>query len=125
MAGKVADASVVAAVAFQEPRAEEAVALLKGGPLYAPELLAYELASVARKKALAHPQDRARIVEALRLGLELELEWVGVDAVEVAELALDLGITAYDAAYVWVARRFDARLATFDAVLRKAAGARG
>lgn len=124
MPGKVADASVVAALVFQEPRAEEAVALLREGPLYAPELLAYELASIARKKAIAHPQDRARIMEALRAGLDLELEWTGVDAVDVAELALDLGVTAYDAAYLWVARRFGARLATFDEKLKKAAGAR-
>ena len=44
MAARVVDASVLAAKVFGEPRADEADALLQGADLYAPELLAYELA---------------------------------------------------------------------------------
>ena len=56
MAAKVVDASVLGALLFGEPRAEEAFSLLKGCDLYAPPLLAYELTSIARKKALKHPE---------------------------------------------------------------------
>ena len=55
MPAKVADASVMAAIYFEEPRAEEARYLIKGDQLYEPILLAYELANVARQKILAIP----------------------------------------------------------------------
>jgi hypothetical protein len=38
---KVVDASVLAALAFGEPRADEAASLLSGADLYAPDLLPY------------------------------------------------------------------------------------
>ena len=47
MPGKVADASVVAAMAFEEPNASEAAALVEGSDLTAPTILHHELASVA------------------------------------------------------------------------------
>ncbi len=40
MPARVVDASVVAAIAFAEPRAQEALALLGTDDLYAPSLLA-------------------------------------------------------------------------------------
>ena len=43
----VGDASVIAVIAFAEPRADEAEALLEDADLSAPTLLAYELTSVA------------------------------------------------------------------------------
>ncbi|GBD32964.1 hypothetical protein HRbin33_01940 [bacterium HR33] len=55
MPAKVADASVLAAIAFGEPRAEEATSLLQDAILHEPALLAYELTSVAQKKALRYP----------------------------------------------------------------------
>ena len=51
MPAKVVDASVLAAVAFGEPRTDEAAALLLGADLYAPDLLPYEMASIALKKS--------------------------------------------------------------------------
>lgn len=39
--------------------------------LYAPALLAYELASVARKKTLNYPDQRLGLQEALHVGLRL------------------------------------------------------
>ena len=50
MPGNVADASLLAAVAFGEPQAADAVALIGDGDLHEPILLGYELASAARKK---------------------------------------------------------------------------
>ena len=51
MPAKVVDASVIAAIVFQESRAVEAELLLKETDLCAPTLLAYELTNVALKKA--------------------------------------------------------------------------
>lgn len=121
MPGKVADASVLGALIFQEPRSQEAMALLSHGPIYAPTLLSYELASIARKKILKQPNDRLKIFGALRIGLAMDITWVEADAAALAELSLDLKVTAYDAAYLWVARRLGAQLATFDERLKSAA----
>lgn len=110
----VADASVLGALFFGEPRAQEARELLKGAELFEPTLLPYELASVARKKILAYPPQRAAIFQALRTGLSLDMRWVDVDQASAVELALETGLTAYDAAYVWVSRLCGAPLLTFD-----------
>lgn len=59
MPDKVADASVLAAVIFREPRSDEARALLSGAELCEPLLLAYELTSIARKKALQQLEYRS------------------------------------------------------------------
>ena len=52
---KVADTSVIAAIAFKESRAHEARALLGSSVIVAPTLLGYELANVARTKSLKAP----------------------------------------------------------------------
>lgn len=52
---------------------------------------------------------------ALRSGLGVEA--VSVDADAVVELALSTGLTAYDASYLWLARRFGADLVTLDKAL--------
>jgi len=121
MAVRVADASILAALIFQEPRRNEAESLLRGADLYAPTLLPYELASIARKKSSKCPGKRPRILEALRNALAMDISLVNTDAVEVAALALDKGLTVYDAAYLWLARSLGAELLTFDHNLRSAA----
>ncbi|MFI5387588.1 MAG: hypothetical protein ACHQ50_15885 [Fimbriimonadales bacterium] len=45
---------------------------------------------------------------------------VDASAVVAADLAVRLGLTAYDAAYVWVAHSLDAELVTLDRRLEKA-----
>lgn len=117
---KVADASVVAARAFGEPRADEAERLLESADLFAPQLLAYELTNVARKKALQFPNDVSAIEQGFRWALMLDIQWVDVDHQAVLALALEKGITAYDASYLYVARSLGAPLVTFDAALRAA-----
>ena len=121
MPASVVDTSVLAAIAFQEPRAEEAIALLRDRDLYAPALLAYELTSVAYKKSLRYPQDRTALSEALELALATDLHWVDVDHPRVLRMALDTGITTYDASYLYLSRALDAPLVTFDERLRSAA----
>lgn len=120
MPAKVVDASVLGALIFGEPRAEEALALLKGVELYAPPLLAYELTSVARKKALKHPLLREKLQQALDIGLSLDINWTEVDHVAVLRLALETKLTTYDASYLYLARSLDLPLATFDKRLRAA-----
>ena len=124
MADKVVDASVLGAVAFGEPRADEAAALLDRAALHAPGLLAYEIASIARRKIVLAPSSRDLIVAALEDALALDLTWWEVDQAAVADLALALGITTYDASYLHLARRIGAELVTFDEALASAARAR-
>ena len=120
MPGKVVDASVIAAIAFQESTALEAEALLEGSDLAAPLLLGFELANIARNKAQRDPHRletiRAGLIEALRL----EIQWEEVDHFAVLELALETGLTAYDASYLYLARTLGLPLVTFDQQLQAA-----
>ncbi len=120
MPAKVVDASVVAAWCFREPRASEALMLIRETDLHAPLLLAYELTSIARKKTIAYPEKAALIEEALRTALALPIHWSDVDHVAVMRLALDTNLTTYDACYLYVARKTGIALVTFDESLKKA-----
>ena len=120
MAAEVVDPSVLGAFLFQEARAEEAASLLENTELFEPELLAHELASIARKKALRHPELRAEILQAFEVGLSLNVHWVRVDQIAIVELALETGLTTCDASYLYLARTLDIPLVTFDEELRSA-----
>ena len=120
MPGKVVDVSVIAAIAFQETRALEAQAILEGADLAAPHLLGYELANVARNKTLRNPQILETIREGLLGALQLEIQWQEVDHLAVLELALETGLTAYDATYLYVAQTLGIPLVTFDQQLQAA-----
>ena len=124
MPASVVDTSVLAAIAFQEPRAEEAVALLRvsGAELYAPLLTTYELTSVAYKKSLRYPQYRAALSNALEVALAMEVRWVDVDHLGVLCVALDCGLTTYAASYLYLSRFLGVPLITFDEELHAAAG---
>lgn len=120
MPAKVVDASVLGVLLFGEPGAAEAFSLLQGADLYAPSLLDYELTSIARRKTLKHPEQRAQIQQALRLGLALDLKRVSVDHELALEISLQTGLTTYDASYLALARALGAPLVTFDQRLRAA-----
>ncbi len=120
MAAKVVDASVIAAWCFREPRASEALAIVRETDLHAPLLLTYELTSIARKKAIAYPEKISLIEKALRTALALPVHWSDVDHLAVMRLALDTNLTTYDACYLYVARKVGISLATFDESLEKA-----
>ncbi len=111
---KVVDASVVGALAFGEPRAEEALSLLEGARLYAPVLLDYELAGIARKKVLRYPERRGELLQALELALSLDIRRVDVDHLAAVELSLQTGLTTRDATYLHLARAMGVPLVTFD-----------
>jgi predicted nucleic acid-binding protein len=117
----VVDASVLAAVLFLEPEAEQARTLLLPFHLHAPTLLPYELANVAANKL------RRDEVPAPALAACLA-EW-GVTLVDLTEvppdgafeLAARWRLTAYDAAYLWLAAELRVPLLTFDRRLGEAA----
>ena len=120
MPAKVVDASVVAAWCFREPRAQEAMKIMRQTELYAPLLLAYELTSIARKKAIAYPENAGQIEEALHTALSLPIRWSNVDYIAVMRLALQVNLTTYDACYLYLAQKSGVPLATFDENLEKA-----
>lgn len=118
---EVVDASAVAALLYGEPDAERVAGRLTGARLAAPSLLRYELASVYLKKAARYPEQRAALLGALRLLPRLGVEEVQVPADEMGRLARETGLSAYDAAYLWLARRLHAPLVTLDDRLGDAA----
>ncbi|MBI4289420.1 MAG: type II toxin-antitoxin system VapC family toxin [Chloroflexi bacterium] len=122
MPARVVDASVMAAWCFREPRAQEALRLIGDAELYAPLLLAYELASIARRKAVAYPEKLRVLGDALRTALLLPIHWMDVDHVSVLGLAMTTNLTTYDASYLYVARVLGVPLVTFDERLARAAG---
>jgi predicted nucleic acid-binding protein len=121
MPDKVVDASVIAALAFLESRAEEARDLLRNATLFAPEILPYELASVALKKARALPSRRFDIVSGLRDALALGVRLIPMAPLELLELSLETNLSVYDAAYLQIARQLGCTLVTFDAKLERQA----
>ena len=116
----VIDASVVAAALFDETGAEAALSWMRGRRLCAPHLLDCEIANVALSK-MRQGFDAGAVREAMRMHARAELDRYPVDVVEVVELASRAQLSAYDAAYLWLARTLGAPLATFDAKLGAAA----
>jgi predicted nucleic acid-binding protein len=114
----VVDASVVAAVFFEEQAQAEALALLHGRSLVAPYLLDHEMASVALRKGRP---SAARLEEALDAYSRLPVERHPIEVLAVVRLAARYRLTAYDAAYLWLAESLAIPLATFDASLGAAA----
>ena len=114
MPGKVVDASVLGAVVFGEPRANEARSLIAGADLYEPVLLAYELASIARKKIGLYPDQKDVILLALEESLGMAIHWVDLVHPTVVDVALETGLTTYDASYLYSARFLGMPLVTFD-----------
>jgi len=121
----VVDASAFAAFVFQEPEAGAIAARLNGASLFAPTLLKFELASVARKKMRTQPLRASRILVALATALEERwgIAWCDVDPIEVVLVANATGLTTYDAAYLWLAGSLGADLVTLDARLATAGAA--
>ena len=117
---RVVDASAVAAALFVEPGGVDILDRVRGCELASPSLLRYELANVCWKKIRRHPESRAELLESLRAYGRLSIAEHTVQGDEVVDLAIRLGLSGYDAAYVWVARSLGAELVTLDKRLEKA-----
>jgi len=121
MPARVVDASALAALIHAEPEAVDVAESIGDATLIAPALLPHELDSVCAKKIRANPRDRRRLLEARALADELGIALLEVDHGGVIELALETGLTAYDAAYLWLAAAHGVDLVTLDARLARAA----
>lgn len=119
----VVDASALAALAFKEPLAEAMRDRLADRRLVAPRLLAYELTNTALNKIRKHPDQEALIRGGLQGALadDFAIFWTDVEPGPVLDLAMQTGLTAYDASYLWLARQLNAELVTLDAELASAA----
>ena len=117
----VVDASVIAVIVFAEPELDLAHARLRGYTPIAPTLLDFEIANAttARLRRRAIRTDEANL--AMLDFLELPIERAEIDAAALPVLADRFGLTAYDAAYLWLAGEVRAPLAPFDARLARAA----
>jgi predicted nucleic acid-binding protein len=109
----VVDCSVLVAALFEEPEALDCTRLLGGHALHAPSLLPFEFANVARTKTRAGaPAGKVRA--ALIAFDELRIELHNVPALPLHALALGTALSAYDAAYLWLADQLQAPLSTLD-----------
>ena len=116
----VVDCSALAAWLFQEPEMDQASALLSGKTLHAPNLLPYEIVNVACKKVKAGA-NAEHIMTLLDDFAAQQLDWHAPPPQQVLALANRWSLTAYDAAYLWLAAELKAPLITFDKRLAQAA----
>jgi len=121
MPGRVLDASAVGALVFAEPDADRVEAVTTAAELLAPTLLPFEVASICRKKCRAAPEYRERFLSSLDRFAGMDMHYVEVDQVEATSLALQLAITTYDAAYVWLAIEHNGFLVPLDRDVANAA----
>lgn len=116
----VIDCSVLSAVLFEEPLRDEAVRQLAGRAMHAPTLLDHEIVSVAlSKQARGWPRDSIEL--ALQDYLVQDITLHRCNLSEQADLGRRYGLSAYDAAYLWLADALKAPLVTFDPRLAEAA----
>ena len=121
MDAEVVDASALAALLFGEPDADLVARRLADTTLLSPSLVRYELAGVCLKKMRRYPDQRVGLAAALELYSRLGVVEAEVPAAELARLAERAGVTAYDAAYLWMAEHVGAPLLTLDQELARAA----
>lgn len=115
----VVDASALVAVLMAEPEATSVSERVKGHALISTSMLPYEVANAAAQKTrrkLMTEEDARRALGDLG-GLAVRLE--PADPAAVLALALETGLTAYDASYLWLARELKADLVTLDTKLEK------
>jgi predicted nucleic acid-binding protein len=114
MADKIVDASALAALAFAEADAAEVIDEIDGHRLHAPALVIFELMNVAWKRSKKQPAATALFLKALNVLQDVGLRFRGIDQEQVVTLGLATGLTAYDAAYLWLSRALGMPLVTLD-----------
>ena len=119
MSAAVIDAWALAAVLFDEPESEPVRASVRG-PLIAPGLIRYELASVCLTKCMRFPERAADVDARHALVDALDLTLFDPDWRELPRLARRWGLSVYDAAYLQLALARRAPLVTLDARLAAA-----
>jgi predicted nucleic acid-binding protein len=122
----VSDASAVAELLLARPHADAVRGALAPHPeLHVPEHFHVEVLSVLRRYSIRKELSERR--SAIALAALEDLRTVRYPVIEMADIVWDLraGLTAYDAAYLALARRLDVRLITLDRGLAAAARADG
>ncbi|HEY1834752.1 MAG TPA: type II toxin-antitoxin system VapC family toxin [Solirubrobacteraceae bacterium] len=122
----VADASAIAELLLARPAAVEVrTALAEHPELHVPEHFHVELLSVLRRYSIRGELSELRAAEALAAVVDLRA--VRYPVIELAGAIWDLRsvLTAYDAAYLALARQLNVGLITFDRGLAKAAATDG
>ena len=117
----VIDASAAGAILFDEAGSDEVLDRIAGYDLFAPELIRNELVSIAVKKHRQRPELRSELMRALRRYSAMLIQEREVVPDAVFALAIETGLTAYDASYRWLARQLGVPLVTLDGHLAKAA----
>lgn len=121
MHAAVVDASAVAAVVFDEPEAADVVRRLTGVPLCGPRLLELELANTACSKIRRRLATADVLLADLADAGRLHVTFFDPPTDEVLTLALETGLTVYDASYLWLAVALELPLVTLDRQLARAA----
>lgn len=122
----VVDASALVEVLLAMPRAGEVrAALVEHSELHVPEHFVVEVLSALRRYAVRGELTEVRAAEA-RAALR-ELRTLAYPVIELAEEIWELreALTAYDAAYLALARRLDTGLVTLDRGLAAVAAGEG
>ncbi len=120
MTDKVVDASAVAALLFNELARDSVVERLRDASLFAPNLIAFEVANVCLKKIRAAHSQRPALLEAFSLLSELSITFESIDLREAISLAERTKLTVYDASHLWLALTLGVELVTLDAKLAQA-----
>jgi predicted nucleic acid-binding protein len=118
---KVVDASVVCAELFGEIQDRRIIERVAGNQMVAPTLLTYEVANACWKKLRRHPEQRAELLAAHVRFASLDIRQLEINLSAVVLLAEATRLSAYDAAYVWLARALGVELVSLDARLLRAA----
>ena len=118
----VVDCSVLIAVLFEEDNRALAAELMANKSRHAPYLLDHEIASVAQKKS-RNGCSPAMVAQALADYAMQEITLYPTAIQAQYQLAQRYNLSAYDAAYLWLAAELKAPLATFDEKLGTAAKA--
>ncbi len=116
----VVDCNLVAAIVFDEEKQTEALAALGGKQPVAPTLLRYEMANVAMNKLRRRECQLDEALEGLSHFDAFAIDLVEVSLAPVLNLAARYQLSAYDAAYLWLAGELRAPLLTFDSRLADA-----
>jgi predicted nucleic acid-binding protein len=117
---KVADASALAAVVFNESGRDAAERRFANAMLIAPSILPYEMASVCLKKMRAHPEETRLLINAFGAFERIPIALHKVNLADTVALAKDKKLSLYDASYLWLARTLGCELVTLDGNLQTA-----
>jgi predicted nucleic acid-binding protein len=120
MSVTVVDASALTSVLLDEATAGEIKTLLAEQELAATSLLPFEIANVCAMKARQFPEKRSLFLLAIATFSELPIRLHQPDVESIFELAGLHKLTAYDASYLWLAKKLGAKLVTLDKELAAA-----